>query len=253
MTDHAPDHAAHARPRRHAGPCRGVRHAARHRSAGRTGLRQGGARQLRRPGGKAAAGGGQHLVHPGGAPAPGAAVPAPARRFRCSRPARRSSSSSRTSSIATGPARRRRHAAGAGRGACRAWAPASSSMPSGLVVTNNHVIDGADEITVTLQDNTVAEGQGGRPRRDRRHRPAAGEDRQAAAGGPVRRFRRRAGRRLGAGDRQPVRPGRHGDRRHRLGARPRHPARGRTTTSSRPTPRSTAATPAARCSTWTAR
>ena len=27
--------------------------------------------------------------------------------------------------------------------------------PSGLVVTNNHVIDGADEITVTLQDNTT--------------------------------------------------------------------------------------------------
>lgn len=26
--------------------------------------------------------------------------------------------------------------------------------PSGLIVTNNHVIDGADEITVTLQDNT---------------------------------------------------------------------------------------------------
>ncbi len=27
--------------------------------------------------------------------------------------------------------------------------------PSGLIVTNNHVIDGADEITVTLQDNTT--------------------------------------------------------------------------------------------------
>jgi serine protease Do len=27
--------------------------------------------------------------------------------------------------------------------------------PAGLVVTNNHVIEGADEITVTLQDNTV--------------------------------------------------------------------------------------------------
>ena len=27
--------------------------------------------------------------------------------------------------------------------------------PAGIVVTNNHVIDGADEITVTLQDNTV--------------------------------------------------------------------------------------------------
>ena len=39
-------------------------------------------------------------------------------------------------------------------GGCRAWGRASSSMPSGLVVTNNHVIDGADEITVTLQDNT---------------------------------------------------------------------------------------------------
>jgi serine protease Do len=26
--------------------------------------------------------------------------------------------------------------------------------PSGIIVTNNHVIDGADEITVTLQDNT---------------------------------------------------------------------------------------------------
>ncbi len=27
--------------------------------------------------------------------------------------------------------------------------------PSGIIVTNNHVIDGADEITVTLQDNTT--------------------------------------------------------------------------------------------------
>ena len=65
--------------------------------------------------------------------------------------------------------------------------------PSGLIVTNNHVIEGADEITVTLQDNTIAEGQGGRPRRDRRHRPAAGEAGQAAAGGAVRQFRRRRG------------------------------------------------------------
>ena len=31
--------------------------------------------------------------------------------------------------------------------------------PSGIVVTNNHVIDGADEITVTLQDDTIAEGR----------------------------------------------------------------------------------------------
>ena len=64
---------------------------------------------------------------------------------------------------------------------------------SGLVVTNNHVIDGADEITVTLQDNTVAEGEGAGPGRERRHRPAAGEAGQAAAGGAVRRFRRASG------------------------------------------------------------
>jgi len=31
--------------------------------------------------------------------------------------------------------------------------------PSGLVVTNNHVIDGADEITVTLQDNTALKAE----------------------------------------------------------------------------------------------
>jgi serine protease Do len=31
--------------------------------------------------------------------------------------------------------------------------------PGGLVVTNNHVIDGADEITVTLQDNTTLKAQ----------------------------------------------------------------------------------------------
>ncbi|MBN8871510.1 MAG: DegQ family serine endoprotease [Rhodospirillales bacterium] len=31
--------------------------------------------------------------------------------------------------------------------------------PSGLVVTNNHVIDGADQITVTLQDNTTLKAE----------------------------------------------------------------------------------------------
>ena len=34
---------------------------------------------------------------------------------------------------------------------------------SGLVVTNNHVIEGADEISVILQDNTTLEGRTGRP------------------------------------------------------------------------------------------
>ena len=31
--------------------------------------------------------------------------------------------------------------------------------PSGLIVTNNHVIDGADQITVTLQDNTTLKAE----------------------------------------------------------------------------------------------
>ena len=49
---------------------------------------------------------------------------------------------------------RRRRATGM-RTRCRAWGLASSSIPSGIIITNNHVIDGADEISVTLQDNTT--------------------------------------------------------------------------------------------------
>ncbi len=45
-------------------------------------------------------------------------------------------------------------AATASRGAARRSAPASSSIPAGYIVTNNHVIEGADEITVTLHDGT---------------------------------------------------------------------------------------------------
>ena len=33
------------------------------------------------------------------------------------------------------------------------WARASSSIPAGYIVTNNHVIEGAEEITVRMQDN----------------------------------------------------------------------------------------------------
>jgi serine protease Do len=56
------------------------------------------------------------------------------------------------------------HGGGQGQGQAPAPAPERRMQslgsgfiidPSGLVVTNNHVIDGADEITVTLQDNTV--------------------------------------------------------------------------------------------------
>ena len=186
--------------------------------------RQAGAGQLRRSGGEAAAGGGEHLLHPDRAGAtsrrPGAGPEIPL--FPPGSPFEQFFKDFLNRNRPRGPQDWRQSAEPPSR-ACRAWARASSSTPSGLVVTNNHVIDGADEITVTLQDNTSLKADGGRPRRDRRHRAAAGEAGQAAAGGAVRRFRRSARRRLGAGDRQPVRPRRHGDGGHRLGARPRHP------------------------------
>ena len=54
---------------------------------------------------------------------------------------------------------------------------------SGIVVTNNHVIAEADEITVILNDGSRAQGRADRPRSEDRHRAAAGQDRQAAQGG----------------------------------------------------------------------
>ena len=82
------------------------------------------------------------------------------------------------------------------------------------------------------------------------HRPRRGPaGRQAAR---VRRLAQRAGRRPGDRDRQPVRARPHRHRGDRLRARPRDPGAQRLLDrrrSSRPTPRSTPATPAARCST----
>ncbi len=96
--------------------------------------------------------------------------------------------------------------------------------PAGYVVTNNHVIEGADEVSVTLQDNTTLKAK------------IVGRDEsgdlallKVKSDKPLptvrfRRFRCDAGRRLGAGDRQPVRPGRHRDGGYRLGARARYPS-----------------------------
>ena len=55
-----------------------------------------------------------------------------------------------------------------------------------------------------------------------RSRAAARAPRQTAQGGEVRRQRQAAAWRMGDRHRQPVQPRRHGDRRHRLGAQPRH-------------------------------
>ena len=124
----------------------------------------------------------------------------------------------------------------------------------GIVVTNNHVIDGADEIEVNFCRRLRADGRAGRHRHQDRPRGAQGRpDADDADGGQVRRFRQDAHRRLGDGDRQSVRARRHGDASasSRRATATSTPAP--TTTSSRPTPRSTRAIPAVRCSTWTAR
>ena len=51
---------------------------------------------------------------------------------------------------------------------------------AGIVVTNNHVIEGADEINVILQDNTTIRARAAGHRPAHRHRRAAHRHRQAA-------------------------------------------------------------------------
>ncbi len=95
--------------------------------------------------------------------------------------------------------------------------------PAGLIVTNNHVIANAEQITVTLSDDTSLQAK------------VIGRDAvtdlallkvdaktplPAASWGE---FEQGAGRRLGSGDRQPVRSRRHGDLGDHLGNGARHP------------------------------
>ena len=125
--------------------------------------------------------------------------------------------------------------------------------PAGYIVTNNHVIADADEITVILHDDTnlKAELVGRDTKTDlallkvKTDKPLSRRD--------LGRQRQGAGRRLGAGDRQSVRPRRHRHRRHPLGAPARHQRRPLRRFPADRRRRSTAAIPAARCSTWTAR
>ena len=75
--------------------------------------------------------------------------------------------------------------------------------PSGLVVTNNHVIEGASEVKVALADKREFEAE--IVLKDPRTDLAVlrlKEPRRALSGARVRRFRRPAGGRRGAGDRQ---------------------------------------------------
>ena len=90
----------------------------------------------------------------------------------------------------------------------------------GYVVTNNHVVDNASEVQVTMDDGETLDAKviGTDPKTD------LALMKVEAAGFPVRQPRAAEGphRRLGAGGRQPVRPRRNGDGRHRLGPAPRY-------------------------------
>ena len=90
----------------------------------------------------------------------------------------------------------------------------------GYAVTNNHVVDKAESVEVTTDDGKTytAKVIGTDPRTDLALIKVEGGTL------PLRQARRQAAahRRLGARGRQSVRPRRHRDRRHRVGARPRH-------------------------------
>ena len=90
--------------------------------------------------------------------------------------------------------------------------------PDGFVVTNNHVVEDAEDITVTLEngDKYPATLVGTDPRTD----VALIKVKADGKTFPYRRVRDQgpARGRLGARGRQPVRSGRHGDGRHHLGA-----------------------------------
>ena len=89
----------------------------------------------------------------------------------------------------------------------------------GYVVTNNHVIDGAQKITVNFDQDTKHEAEliGTDPRTDLALLKIKG----GSARLPARQVLRQAAprRRLGGCSRQPVRSRRHGDGRYRLRAR----------------------------------
>ena len=92
----------------------------------------------------------------------------------------------------------------------------------GYIITNNHVIQGAEDITVIFRDDTQLKAKliGSDSRIDVAAAQGRAAQQEAAARHQVGRLRQGARRRLGDRDRQSVRPRPFGDRRHHLGARP---------------------------------
>ena len=96
---------------------------------------------------------------------------------------------------------------------------------TGLVVTNNHVIDGADQVKISARRQARVRGRDRAEGPAHRSRGAARQGRaRALSVAGIRQLRRAPGRRRGAGDRQSVRRRPDRDPRHRLGGRA-HPGR----------------------------
>ena len=93
--------------------------------------------------------------------------------------------------------------------------------PDGYVVTNNHVVDNAASVEVVTDDGRTLNAKvvGTDPRTDLALLKIDGDGTFPFVTLGAKTAARR---RLGGGGRQSVRPRRHGHRRHRLGARPRH-------------------------------
>ena len=92
--------------------------------------------------------------------------------------------------------------------------------PSGIIVTNKHVIDGAFDIKATLSDGTLVSASLLAASAPGRYRGAEGECRPHAAPPRVGQQRRFANRRSGADDRERVRLGNVGFRRDSQWAEP---------------------------------